>query len=121
MRRRLVGRIASGETLTSQLSATQRKRRPGDQPARQNGKSSSTRSADATAHPDPLMLVVVSEAKPPSVTHDGVIPAQRTAPGQEAQRNHPRLDVVFGLRQCDKKNHGCRVRKSLEEEELRTR
>jgi hypothetical protein len=39
---------------------------------------------------------------------DRVVPANRTSPRQEVQRDHPGVDVVFRLWQCDKKNHGWR-------------
>jgi len=98
MRGGLIGRIAGGETLAGQLPATQSERRLGNQPFRKQGKGLSTRPADASAHPDSLMLVVVSETRPPPMTHDGVIPAQRTAPRQEAQGHHPGslLSLVSG-------------------------
>ena len=89
MRGGLIGRVAGGKPLTGQLPASQRERCAGDQPIRQNGKGLSAGAADATAHPDSLMLVVVGAPKPPSMTHNGVSPAQRTAPRQELQRNHP--------------------------------
>ena len=39
---------------------------------------------------------------------DRVVPANRTSPRQEAQWDHPGVDVVFRLWQCDKENHGWR-------------
>jgi hypothetical protein len=89
MRGGLIGRIAGGETVTGQSATTQSERRHGDQPIRQQGKGLSARPADAAAHPDSLMLVIVGEAKPLSMTDDGVIPAQRTKPRQKVQGNHP--------------------------------
>ena len=39
---------------------------------------------------------------------DRVVLANRTPPRQEVQGDHPRVDVVFHLWQCDKENHGWR-------------
>ena len=39
---------------------------------------------------------------------DRVVPANRTSPRQEVQWDHPGVDVVFRLWQCDKENHGWR-------------
>jgi hypothetical protein len=41
------------------------------------------------------MPVVVGGTEPPSVTHDGVIPAKRAAPWQEVQRDHPGSMLSF--------------------------
>jgi len=39
---------------------------------------------------------------------DGVVPANRASSRQEVQRDHPRVDIVFRLWQCDNENHGWR-------------
>jgi hypothetical protein len=39
---------------------------------------------------------------------DRVVPANRTSSRQEVQRDHPRVDIVFSLWQCDNENHGWR-------------
>src|SRR6059036_149343 len=46
--------------------------------------------------------------EPSSMADDRVVPANRTSPRQEVQWDHPRLDVVLRLWQCDKENHGWR-------------
>jgi hypothetical protein len=91
----LVGRVAGGEALTGQLAATQCERCGGYQPPRQNSKGLSARATNSTAHPNLSMPVVVGETKSPSVTHNGVIPAQRAAPWQEVQRDYPGSMLSF--------------------------
>jgi hypothetical protein len=47
-------------------------------------------------------------AEPAPVADDRVVLTDWTLPRQEGQWDHPGLDVVFHLWQCDKKNHGWR-------------
>ncbi len=63
---------------------------------------------DSAPHPDALMPVVVSRSEPLSVPDDSVVPANWAPPREEIQGDHPGVDVVFVLWQCDKENHGWR-------------
>ena len=42
------------------------------------------------------------------MANDRMVPANRTSPRQQVQRDHARVNVVFRLWQCDKENHGWR-------------
>jgi len=42
------------------------------------------------------------------MANDRAVPANRTSPRQQVQRDHAGVDVVFRLWQCDKENHGWR-------------
>jgi len=46
--------------------------------------------------------------EPSSMANDRAVPANRTSPRQQVQRDHAGVDVVFRLWQCDKENHGWR-------------
>jgi hypothetical protein len=50
------------------------------------------------------MAVIVRLAEPLSMADDRVAAANRTPPREEAQGNHPGVDIVFWLWQCDKEN-----------------
>jgi hypothetical protein len=63
---------------------------------------------NSTPNPNAFVTVIVGRAKPPSMTDDRVVAANWTSPWQEPQRDHPGVDVVFLLWQCDKENHGLR-------------
>ena len=76
--------------------------------SRQHGEGLPARPTKSAPDPDPIVLVVVGLAEPPAVADDRVVAAQRAPPRQQMQRDLPRLGLVFGLRQCDKKNHGWR-------------
>jgi hypothetical protein len=52
----------------------------------------------------------------PTMANDAEFAAARAGGAATAERLSPRVEVVLRLWQCDKENHGCRVRKSLEEE-----
>ena len=108
VRRCLLSRIAGGDVLTGLLAATQAEMRRGRQPIGQDGEGLPARLADSAPHPDAIVLVVVGLPEPPAVADDRVVAAERAQPRQQMQRHSPRLDVVFGLWQCDKKNHGWR-------------
>jgi hypothetical protein len=56
--------------------------------------------------------IIVALAESPSVTDDRVVAADRTPPRQKDQRDHPGVDVVFRLWQCDKENQaGVKARR----------
>jgi len=50
--------------------------------------------------------VIVGLAEAPSMADDRLALANGTLPRQKVQGNHPGVDVVFRLWQCDKENHG---------------
>jgi hypothetical protein len=54
-----------------------------------------------------ISLIVVALAESPSVTGDRILPADGI-PAAGGPTGSPRVDVVFRLWQCDKKNHGWR-------------
>jgi hypothetical protein len=53
-----------------------------------------------------LVPVIVSLAEPLSMPDDREVPANRASSGEEIQRDHAEVDVVFRFWQCDKENHG---------------
>jgi hypothetical protein len=63
---------------------------------------------DSAPHPNAFMPVIVGQAESPSMADDCGVIANRASPREEGQWDQPRLDVVFRLWQCDKKNHGWR-------------
>ena len=65
-------------------------------------------STDSAPHPDAFVLVIVALTESPSVADDRVVLANGTSPRQAGPAESPRIDVVFRLWQCDKKNHGWR-------------
>ena len=85
----LLGTITGGDVLTGLLPAVNAVVSGWRQPIRQDGKGLPARLTDSAPHPNAFVLVVVSMAEPSSVANDRVIPAHRTSPGQEAQRDHP--------------------------------
>ena len=50
---------------------------------------------DSAPHPDAFVPVVVGLAESPSVADDRVVPADRTSPRQEVQRDHPGSMLSF--------------------------
>ena len=50
---------------------------------------------DSAAHPDAFVPVIVGLAESPSVADDRVVPANRTSPRQEVQRDHPGSMLSF--------------------------
>jgi len=102
-----LSRIASGDPLTRQLSATEAEMPRRCQPVRQDRKRLPARSTNAAPHPDAFVSVVVRLPESPSVADDSVVAAQRAKPRQQMQGNY-RFTVVFGVWQCDKENHGWR-------------
>jgi hypothetical protein len=55
-----------------------------------------------------LAPLIVGLTESPSVADDRIASADWTSPRQEIQGDHPGVDVVFRLWQCDKENHGWR-------------
>src|ERR1019366_9322659 len=65
-------------------------------PVGQDGKGLLAWRADSAPNPGRFTLIVVALAEPPSVTNDGVLPADRTLPRQEGQRDYPGSMLSFG-------------------------
>ena len=81
--------------LTGLLSATQGEMRRRRQPIGQDRKGLAARMTDSASHPDAFVPVVVGLAEPPSMADDRVVPANRTSPRQEVQRDHPGSMLSF--------------------------
>ena len=88
-----------------QRSAEVRRRR---QPIGQDREGLPARLTDSTPHPDRFVLIVVALAESPSVADDRVASGRRDIAAAGGPAGSPRVDVVFRLWQCDKKNHGWR-------------
>ena len=108
MRRCLLHGISCGDVLTGLLAAPQAEGRRRRQPIGQDREGLVARLTDSAPYPNAFVPVVVGGAGPQSMADDRVVSAKGTAPRQEFQRGHPRVDVVFRRRQCDKENHGWR-------------
>ena len=50
---------------------------------------------DSAPHPDAFVPVIVGMAEPPPMADDRVVPANRTLPRQEVQRDHPGSMLSF--------------------------
>ena len=103
----LIG-IACGDAFAGLLAATQAEMPGRRQPIGQDCKGLAARRTDPATHPNAFVLVVVGQAESPSMADDREALANRTLPRQEVQWDHPRVEVVFRLWQCDKENHGWR-------------
>ena len=66
------------------------------------------RPTHPASRPNAFVAVIVGLAEPLSMADDRIVAANRTSPREEAQGDHPGVDVVFRLWQCDKENHGWR-------------
>jgi hypothetical protein len=104
----LLGSITGGDVFTGLLPAGKAVVASWRQPIRQGGEGLSAWSTDSTPHPNAFVLIIVTLTQPPPVADDRVITANRTSPRQEVQSDPPRISLVFGFWQCDKKNHGWR-------------
>jgi hypothetical protein len=104
----LLGRITGGDPFAGLLSAVKAVVGRWRQPIGQNREGLPARFTDSTAHPNRIASVVVALTESASVADDRIVLADWTSPRQAVQWNHPRVDIVFGLWQCDKKNHGWR-------------
>jgi hypothetical protein len=82
------------------------------QPVGQDREGCLARPTDSAPHPEGSVPIIVALAESPSVTDDRVVAADRTPPRQKDQRDHPGVDVVFRLWQCDKENQaGVKARR----------
>jgi hypothetical protein len=83
VRRCLLNGISCRDLLTGLSSATHAEMSGRRQPIWQDGESPATRTTDPAAHPDTIVLVIVSLAEPPSMADDRLVLANRTVPRQE--------------------------------------
>ena len=104
----LLQRGAGGDALTCPLPATQAVVPERSQPVWQDGEGLPARAAEAAAHPDAFVAVIVCGTEAPSVTDDRGVAGKRDIAAAGAPAESPRLDVVFRFWQCDKENHGWR-------------
>ena len=95
VRRCLLNGITGGDALTGLLSATQAERRRRRQPIGQDREGLAARMTDSASHPDAFVPVIVGLAESPSMADDRVVPANRTSPRQEVQRDHPGSMLSF--------------------------
>ena len=84
--------------MCSQVSYRQRKLKGADDTSQsgQDRKGLLTGAADPSSDPNAFVPVIVTVAEPASMADDGVFPAHRATPGQEAQRNYPGSLWSFG-------------------------
>ena len=108
MRRGLLHGFPCGDPLTRFLSTAQGIVGRRCEPLRQDREGFLARPTDPAPNPEAFVLVVMTLAEPAPVADDRVVLTDWTSPRQEGQWDHPGLDVVFHLWQCDKKNHGWR-------------
>ena len=109
MRCGLLGRVTGGDPLTGLLSAVQSCSAP-------DGASQSGKIVKVFLHGRQIprrtqmrfVLVIVALAESPSVADDRVASGRLDIAAAGGPTGSPRVDVVFRLWQCDKKNHGWR-------------
>jgi len=112
VRHGLLDRIARGNPLASLPSTMQTVMCRRRQPVGQDREGCLARPTDSAPHPEGSVPIIVALAESPSVTDDRVVAADRTPPRQKDQRDHPGVDVVFRLWQCDKENQaGVKARR----------
>ena len=94
--RSLLNRFPCGEPLTGILSTAQSVVCRWCEPLGQDREGFPAWLTDSAPHPDRFALIVVTLAEPPSVAGDRILPADRTLPRQESQRDHPGSMLSFG-------------------------
>jgi hypothetical protein len=95
VRRCLLNAITCGDVFTGLLPATQAERRRRHEPVGQNREGLPARITNPASHPNAFVPVIVGLAKSPSVADDRGVPANRTLPRQEGQRDHPGSMLSF--------------------------
>ena len=85
----LLGGVAAGDPLAGLLSATQGVVPGRSQPIGQDREGLPAPPTDSAAHPNVFLTVIVSRTERSSAANDRVVPANRTSPRQEVQRDHP--------------------------------
>jgi len=91
----LLNGFPCGEPLTGILSTAQSVVCRRCEPLGQDREGFLAWLTDPTSHPDRFTLIVVALAESPSMTDDGVLPADGTLPRQEGQRDHPGSMLSF--------------------------
>ena len=104
----MLGRIAGGEPLARLLPAAKAVVPGWSQPIGQNRESLPARFTESAPHPDAFVLVIVALASAPPMANDRVVVTKLDNAAADTPAQSPRLDVVFRVWQCDKKNHGWR-------------
>jgi hypothetical protein len=100
--------MTGGDSVARLPSALQAAEPAGREPVRQYREGLPAVPANSAAYPNALALVVVTLTQTQSMADNSVVNTDGASPRQEIQRDHPRVDVVFRLRQCDKDNQGWR-------------
>ena len=95
MRCGLLNGFSGGDPLTRLLSTAQSVLPRRCEPLGQDRKGLPARLTDSTSHPDRFTLIIVALAESPSMTDDGVFPADRALPRQKGQRDHPGSTLSF--------------------------
>jgi hypothetical protein len=91
----LFGGLAGGDPLTGLLSAMEGVVPGRRQPIGQDREGLPARLADSAPHPNAFSLVIMGWTEPPSMANDGMVPANRTSPRQQVQRDHPGSMLSF--------------------------
>jgi hypothetical protein len=95
MRRALLNGSTCGDVLAGLLSAPQTERCCRREPIGQDRKGLAARTTDSASHPHALVAVIVGLAQAPSMADDRMVPANRTAPWEEFQGDHPGSVLSF--------------------------
>jgi hypothetical protein len=91
----LFGGLAGDDPLTGLLSAMEGVVPGRRQPIRQDREGLRARLTDSATHPNAFSPVIMSLTKPSSMTNDRAVPANRTSPRQQVQRDHPGSTLSF--------------------------
>jgi hypothetical protein len=95
VRRCLLNGITCGDAFTGLLSTTQAEKPGRRQPIGQDREGLTARLTESAPHPNAFLPVVVGLAKPPSMSDDRVVVANRTPPRQKVQRDYPGSMLSF--------------------------
>jgi hypothetical protein len=95
MRHGLLNGIPSGNAFTGLLPAAQAEMPRRHQPIRQNREGLPARMTDSAPRPNAFVSVVMGLTEALSMADDRLIPANGTAPRQEAQWDHPGSMLSF--------------------------
>ena len=95
VRRGLLGGLAGGDPLAGLLSATQGVVSGRSQPIGQDREGLPARPTDSAPHPNAFSPVIMGWTEPSSMANDCDVPANRTSPRQQVQRDHPGSMLSF--------------------------
>ena len=95
VRRCLLNGITCGDAFTGLPSTTQAEKPGRRQPIGQDREGLTARLTESASHPNAFLPVVVGLAKPPSMSDDRVVVANRTPPRQKVQRDYPGSMLSF--------------------------